>query len=320
MLETDGFDFPCGAPDGKGYYVAAGLAEYPYYQRFRAWHTGEDWNAVRPPRGDVDLGDPIYAVANGVVKVADYFVPSWGNVLLIEHRLPDGRQVWSQYAHCREMLVKVEQEVVRGDKIGTIGKGAGNRYPAHLHFEIRLSDLKPNAWGWSRARVLQYYAHPTNFIKANRPSMQGQIITVDDTSEAFRRSDSEHWHESKVGFQDHSFWTWTVDENQGQDCVAEWVPDLPESGLYEVMAFIPRLNASSRLAHYMITHRRGETMVLVDQSTFFDEWVSLGQFAFSTMQPASVRLSDMTGEPYLRDRRKRRSVAFDAVRFILVED
>ncbi len=64
-----------------------GLVERPYYNRFRAWHTGEDWNASRRPRGDVDLGDPIYAIANGKVTVADHFVPSWGNIILIKHAL-----------------------------------------------------------------------------------------------------------------------------------------------------------------------------------------------------------------------------------------
>ncbi len=111
-----------------------------------------------------------------------------------------------------------------------------------------------------------------------------------------------------------------MDDNQGQDCTAEWTPELKESGLYEVMAYIPRLNASTRRAHYMVTHRRGESVVLVDQSHYYDDWVSLGRFPFSIMQPAKVSLSDQTGETYHRDRRKRRSIAFDAIRFILVED
>ncbi len=193
MFITDGFDFPCGAPDGKGYYVAAGLVERPYYNRFRAWHTGEDWNASRRPRGDVDLGDPIYAVANGVVTVADYFVPSWGNVILMEHTLPDGDKIWSQYAHCDKMVVKEGDKVRRGQKIGTIGKGAGKRWPAHLHFEIRLADVKPNAWGWTRSQVVQRYARPTQFIKANRPGMDSQVIAVSEESSHFTRSDSRYW-------------------------------------------------------------------------------------------------------------------------------
>jgi len=320
MLKTDGFDFPCGAPEGKGYYVAAGLVERPYYNRFKAWHTGEDWNATRPPRGDVDLGDPIYAIANGAVTVADYFVPSWGNIILIKHETPDGTKFWSQYSHCREMKVRVGDEVRRGQKIGTIGKGAGNRWPAHLHFEIRLKDIKPNAWGWTRAQVLERYAHPTQFIKANRPGASAQVIAVDDESAGFGRSESDYWNESRIGYRGHSYWTWTVDRNQGEDCVAVWTPKLKESGLYEVMAYVPRKNANTRQARYWVTHRRGRNMVTIDQSKYYDEWVSLGRFAFSTVQPAGVRLSDMTGETYHRNKRKRKAIAFDAVRFILVEE
>ena len=66
---SDGFDFPCGAPDGEGYYVAAGLAEEAYYNRFGAWHTGEDWNGLGG--GDSDLGAPIHATANGQVITSD---------------------------------------------------------------------------------------------------------------------------------------------------------------------------------------------------------------------------------------------------------
>lgn len=320
MLTTDGFDFPCGAPDGKGYYVAAGLVEQPYYYRFKAWHTGEDWNASRMPRGDVDLGDPIYTIANGMVTVADYFVPSWGKIILIEHEMPDGGRVWSQYSHCNEMIVAQGDEVTRGQKIGTIGKGAGKRWPAHLHFEIRLQDIKPNAWGWTRQQVLERYAHPTHFIKANRPGLGGPVIAVSEESSGFSRSDSGFWQESDIGYGGHSYWTWTVDRNQGEDCVAEWEPQLEESGLYEVMVYIPRRHATTRQARYQVTHRRGVNVVLVNQSHYYDEWISLGRFAFSIRQSAKIRLSDMTGEPYHRDRRRRKTVAFDAVRFILMEE
>jgi hypothetical protein len=86
------------------------------------------------------------------------------------------------------------------------------------------------------------------------------------------------------------------------------------------MAYVPRLHATTRQARYQVTHRRGVDVVSVDQSHYYDEWVSLGRFAFSIMQPAKVRLSDMTGEPYHRSRRRRKAIAFDAVRFILVEE
>jgi hypothetical protein len=173
-LAVDGFDFPVGAPDGRGYYVAADLVNQTYYAERGSWHTGEDWNRKLRPGDtpDVDLGDPVYAIAHGRV-VTSFAFPTWGNIVLIEHRLPSGQTVWSQYAHLQQRLVAKGDVVRRGDRIGSIGKGADDRYPAHLHFEIRLKDLPASKWGWKkpedREEVLAAYAHPTNFINSHRP-------------------------------------------------------------------------------------------------------------------------------------------------------
>ncbi len=63
--------------------------------------------------------------------------------------------------------------VGQGTRIGTIGKGDADRLPAHLYFEIRLKRLAASKRGWERPedrdKVLEAYAHPTNFINANRP-------------------------------------------------------------------------------------------------------------------------------------------------------
>jgi murein DD-endopeptidase MepM/ murein hydrolase activator NlpD len=319
-LVTDGFDFPVAKPDGAGYYIAAGLAEDEYYRIYGAWHTGEDWNDVRG--GDSDLGAPVYAVAHGRVVTAQSF-SGWGNIVLIEHVLPDGRPVWSQYAHLRERLVAREEIVRRGQQIGTIGKGDGDRYSAHLHFEIRKVELPASKWGWTavddREKVINAYAHPSEFIRMHRPGSQEVEVTVDDEGAGFQRSSSPYWAEDTVGYRSHTWWTWTVSAEQGEDCVATWTPELPRDGLYEVFAFIPRRSATTRNAQYKITHRRGSSVVAVSQAVYSDEWTSLGTYAFSVDQPASVRLSDLTGEPYTRDRALRRAVAFDAILWVLIQ-
>ncbi|MCB0163834.1 MAG: peptidoglycan DD-metalloendopeptidase family protein [Anaerolineae bacterium] len=167
---VDGFDFPVGKPNAGGYYVAAGLVDPAYHANLGYWHSGEDWNGVRGQ--DTDLGDPVFAVAHGLVTTA-YFFPTWGNIVLIEHILPTGEKLWSQYAHLKERLVEKGDIVRRGDLIGTIGKGADDRYIAHLHFEIRRHNLPASKW-WKntpddRAQILRAYAHPTNFINNFRP-------------------------------------------------------------------------------------------------------------------------------------------------------
>jgi len=85
--------------------------------------------------------------------------------------LPDGRRVWTQYAHLAEITV-TGGDVQKGQQIGTIGKGDGNHYYAHLHFEVRAQYLAANWWpathGWSREKAVEYYVEPTAFINAHR--------------------------------------------------------------------------------------------------------------------------------------------------------
>jgi len=316
-LCADGFDFPVGRPDGKDYYVAAGVAEDYYYERFGAWHTGEDWNHVRG-----GAGHPVYAAAHGHVAEAKQF-STWGNVVLVEHRLADGRTVWSQYAHLAEMLVKAGDFVSRGQRIGEIGHmidPQGNpKGPPHLHFEIRAHNLPANQWYLSREDVLRFYLHPTEFINSRRPDSAQLVLTVDDADAGSIRAESRFWFESDKGYKGHSYWSWTVGDGQSEDCWMEWRPKITQTGMYEVFAFVPAYNATTRHARYKITHRRGDAAVEVNQNDYYDEWVSLGTYAFSTVQPACVRLSDLTGEAYARDKSQCKQIGFDAMMFTLVK-
>ena len=65
-LIANGFDFPVGKPDAKGYYNAQPFGKNT--------HLGDDWNGLRG--GDSDLGDPIYNIAHGKVAVSYYTSPS----------------------------------------------------------------------------------------------------------------------------------------------------------------------------------------------------------------------------------------------------
>lgn len=123
------FRSPVGNPPGKGYYDAQ-----PF---MRNTHLGEDWNGNG--RGNTDLGDTVYACANGYVKFAEDIRGGWGNVVRILHMLPakdKWREVESLYAHFDQIFVKPDTYVKMGSPIGTIGT-AHDIYPAHLHFEMR---------------------------------------------------------------------------------------------------------------------------------------------------------------------------------------
>lgn len=160
---ADGFDFPCGKPDGEGYYIARGV-------RLRApIHYGEDWNGKGG--GDTDLGDPVCAIGGGIVIWAYDVHGGWGNVVIVRHAYRDPADlqvkfVDSLYGHLNEMKVKVGQEVVRGELVGTIGSNRG-MYPAHLHLEVRYN-LNTGMMRDSVDRNFSNWAVPSDFIRQHR--------------------------------------------------------------------------------------------------------------------------------------------------------
>ena len=123
------FDFPMGSENGALTYNA---------QRFTAnRHLGDDLNGIGGENSD--LGDPVYAVADGRVLLARDGGSGWGNVVIVLHAyLENGERkyVQSYYAHVDTILVAPKQMVRRGDQIATIGTAHG-KYLAHLHFEMR---------------------------------------------------------------------------------------------------------------------------------------------------------------------------------------
>ena len=132
-------------------------------------YSKEDWNGKGG--GDTDLGDAIYAIADGVVMFAYDCRGGWGRVVLLRHPYRDPKSgqvkyVDSQYAHLRTMLVKNGQIVKRGDQIGTMGSNRG-MYPAHLHFEMRYN-LHIGMQRESVACSATNWVDPTSFIRAHR--------------------------------------------------------------------------------------------------------------------------------------------------------
>jgi murein DD-endopeptidase MepM/ murein hydrolase activator NlpD len=158
-LVADGFDFPVGRPNGNGYHRSRGFRAYG--------HLGDDWNGNGG--GDTDLGDPVYAIANGVVVFAQNFGHGWGNVVIVRHVYEErGGQkfVDSLYGHLDRIGVRFGQMLKRGAVLGTIGTGGG-LYPAHLHLELR-KDIRV---GMARHRFPhddQVYWDPFQFINARR--------------------------------------------------------------------------------------------------------------------------------------------------------
>jgi murein DD-endopeptidase MepM/ murein hydrolase activator NlpD len=155
---ADGFDFPVGKPDAKGYYNAQ-----PFTQNN---HLGDDWNGNKG--GNTDFGDPVSSVANGYVTQSINYMGGWGKIVRVVHVWKaDGKtkMVESLYAHLDKMTAKKGQWIHRGDAIGTIGNNEG-QYLAHLHLEIREEPGMEIGGGYSSET--KGYLDPTVFIRGHR--------------------------------------------------------------------------------------------------------------------------------------------------------
>lgn len=173
---ADGFDQAVGKPDARGYYIYRGF--------WPNGHLGEDWNGNGG--GDTDLGDPVYAIADGVVVFSDDYKRRWGNVVIIRHayREKNGSTVYvdSLYGHLDKRQVRMYQVVKRGQQIGTIGNCYGV-YAAHLHLEIR-KNLKIGMNRSAFAKDYSNYHSPKAFIAQHR-SLSGRGETVSIPVDSF---------------------------------------------------------------------------------------------------------------------------------------
>lgn len=96
-------------------------------------HLGEDWN--KNSGGNTDCGEAVFAAAAGMIVYADNAGPGWGNVVIIDHVLADGKRVQTLYGHLQKIL-KTSGEVKLREQIGEVGNADG-KYLCHLHFELR---------------------------------------------------------------------------------------------------------------------------------------------------------------------------------------
>lgn len=159
------FDFPLGSEHGALTYNA---------QRFTEnHHLGDDLNGIGGENSD--LGDPIYAVADGRVLLARDGGPGWGNVIIVLHAFEENgtrRYVQSYYGHCQEILVHVADDVRRGQKIATVGTAAG-KYFAHLHFEMR--EFMTPFIGPGYREKTEGWLNPTDFINKHRGAPEDDV-------------------------------------------------------------------------------------------------------------------------------------------------
>lgn len=130
------------------------------------YHPGRDYNRGS---GSDDYGDSVMSVADGIVTYTQKQNSGFGNHLFIKHDVNHKKfgkiDVWSHYAHLKDILVKVDERVKAGDQIATVGNTGASTAP-HLHFELRKRPLGENFYpnGKSKQWVKNNYYSPDEFL------------------------------------------------------------------------------------------------------------------------------------------------------------
>jgi hypothetical protein len=145
---------------------------------------------------------------------------------------------------------------------------------------------------------------------ARAPTPEQTEIVVDDLDSGFSRYGTErYWREANIGHAGHMWWTLGCDSLFNW---AKWCPQLQVAGLYRVYVYIPRDNATTEKATYIIQFKGGEKEVVVNQAKEFNEWVELWPepLPFDSVSTQCVTLADNTGEGL------KRQIGFDAVKWV----
>lgn len=103
---------------------------------FRKWGRRQKFHFGTDIR--MEVGDPVYAAFEGVVRIAKRSA-DYGYVVLIRHN--NGLE--TLYAHFSQLLAYPGQPVKGGDIIGLAGSTGRSTGP-HLHFEVRFKGEKIN--------------------------------------------------------------------------------------------------------------------------------------------------------------------------------
>jgi len=138
------------------------------------WHEGEDLNLKTG--GDTDLGQPIFAIAEGIVTSVHNHVGgnSFGKHIHIKHVGLWG-SCWSHCSHCLEILVKEGDKVTEGQRIALLGKSGTD--VAHLHFAIKREATGIDAIATTEEELKKWH-NPLEFIRKWQGNPENDDINI----------------------------------------------------------------------------------------------------------------------------------------------
>lgn len=149
-------------------------------------HTGADLNLIIGQ----DENAQVFAMGAGTVTFADIYPDPkvWGGLVIIYHGVIDGRTVYSRYAHVKNIIVRKDDRVTKGQPIAQIG-GRELGFDPHLHFDISITDVldgdfrAAGFWPKDNADLLN-----TNFINPLDWLSKRQQMRATRTIEVSRRT------------------------------------------------------------------------------------------------------------------------------------
>jgi len=120
-------NIPLGYPYKGDLSSGYGYRTNPFGGYSGEFHSGIDFKG--------NIGDPVYATADGIVERSDWY-SGYGNAVVIYHT--QGYQ--TLYGHLAKVDVEPGQTVKAGDIIGFLGSTGRSTGP-HVHYEIRKNGI-----------------------------------------------------------------------------------------------------------------------------------------------------------------------------------
>ena len=233
--------------------------------------------------------------------------------------LAHGNDYFSCYLHLNPPLnVSVGENVETGDTLGFNGN-TGCAINPHLHFEIRKGS-------WTYNEQQPYAIDPFGWW-GNEPDPIAQIRDnysawlwksnnlVDDNDNGFQRFYGPDWDYIQNGYNGDSWVAPPVNNIDESQHWAIWVPELSDSGLYNIEVFIPSGLDATDNAIYEIVVLNNEggsekTLVFHNQGIHTDSFFSIATLHLPKGTKSAIILRDLVGESASGS-----FVVFDAIRF-----
>lgn len=251
--------------------------------------------------------------------------------LLAENRLIES---FIPYTNKYRFINKVDKPLVSNvSKAYKTDKGLNNKHIALWQSHGWYYEQKLARWEWQRARIFQTvedlytqsYVMPylvpmlenagANVLIPRERDFQKNEVIVDNDSNTGKSTYIEkgiwakgsekgfaHLKTQYIDFEnpftDGSYREAKTVTNKNKEEVAQWTPEIPESGEYAVYVSYKTLKNSTQDALYTVYHKGGQTQFKVNQTMSGSTWVYLGHFSFDkgVTNNGRVELSNLSSK------------------------